>query len=160
MASSVVSAYSNYSEPQDQSSTKSSHDTSKNKPSHPSPPKQKYAIGEIVRTPRDMIIYRSDVEAIRSASLLEKHEQAFLKRSNGVWTCAVLADRTFQPKNAPSTRAHWHTKDEINAETMKLEECMLFVINDDGATKIIKKRHWGKFVRRHNNRLPERSSQA
>ena len=61
----------------------------------------------------------------------------------------MLADRTFQPRNVPSTRAHWHTDDEINGETMKLEECMLFVINEDGATKIIKKRHWGKFIRRH-----------
>lgn len=63
-------------------------------------------------------------------------------------TCAVLADRTFQPTNAPSTRAHWHTESEIDEGGMRLEECMLFVINDDGATKIVKRRHWGKFVRR------------
>jgi len=114
-----------------------------------SPTKPKYRLGEIARSPRDMIIHRSNSEAIHSASLLQKHEHAFLKRSNGAWTCALLADKTFQPKNAPSTRAHWHTEDELTAGEMpELEECMLFVINEDGATKIIKQRHWGKFVRR------------
>ena len=61
----------------------------------------------------------------------------------------MLADRAAQPTNAPSTRAHWHTQVEIDAEITKLEECMLFVINEDGSTKIVRKRHWGKFVRRH-----------
>mmetsp|Transcript_30920 Transcript_30920/g.65833 ORF Transcript_30920/g.65833 Transcript_30920/m.65833 type:complete len:302 (-) Transcript_30920:56-961(-) len=49
------------------------------------PPGPKYALGEIAHTPRDMIIHRSNEKAIESASLLEKHERAFLKRSNGVW---------------------------------------------------------------------------
>ncbi len=29
---------------------------------------------------------------------------------------------------------------------MRLEECILFVIIEYGATKILKGRHWGKFV--------------
>jgi hypothetical protein len=33
---------------------------------------------------------------------------------------------------------------------MELEDSMLFVINGDGATKIVQRRHWGKFVRRMN----------
>jgi len=95
-----------------------------------------------------MIIHRSKEKAIHSASLLKKYDRAFLKRSNGDWTCAVLADREFQPINVPETRAHWHTQVEIDAEITKLEECMLFVINEDGSTKIVRKRHWGKFIRR------------
>ena len=61
-------------------------------------------------------------------------------------TCSVLADRSLQPTTASSSR--WYAKHEIDQETMKLEESMLFVINGDGATKIIKKRYWGKFIRR------------
>eukprot|EP00956_Cyclotella_meneghiniana_P024832 scaffold50524_cov22-Cyclotella_meneghiniana.AAC.1 len=35
---------------------------------------------------------------------------------------------------------------------MQVEESMLFVINNDGSTKIIQKRNWGKFIRRLNVR--------
>ena len=58
----------------------------------------------------------------------------------------MLADRALQPTTDSSSS--WYAKHEIGQETTKLEECMLFVINEDGATKIIKKRHWGKFIRR------------
>lgn len=44
-----------------------------------------YSLGDIARTPRDMVIYREKDEAARSASLLKKHDSAFLKRSNGLW---------------------------------------------------------------------------
>lgn len=111
-------------------------------------PMQKYVLGEVARTPRDMVIHRSNEKAGRSASLLEQYDQAFLKRSNGLWTCAVLADRALQPKTAARSHwSHWYTKEEIDEETMELEESMLFVINEDGATKIVKKRHWGRFIR-------------
>jgi len=117
-------------------------DKSKNKPRHLR--ETKYGLGEVARTPRDMVIRRSNEKAIHSASLLKKYDQAFVKRSNGLWTCSVQADRALQPTTASSAR--WYTKSEID-ETMSLEEAMLFVINEDGATKIIKKRHWGKFIR-------------
>lgn len=32
--------------------------------------------------------------------------------------------------------------------TMELEESMLFAINGDGATKIVNRKSWGKYVRR------------
>ena len=112
----------------------------------------KYVLGEVARTPRDMMIYRSNNEAIRSASLIKKLDQAFIKRSNGLWTCAILADRALQPINATSNRrhdsSHWFTEWEIDPTAMELEDSMLFVINEDGATKIIHKRNWGKFIRR------------
>ena len=47
--------------------------------------KPKYALGEIAHTPRDMVVHRSNKKAIEAASMLQKHKQAFLKRSNGVW---------------------------------------------------------------------------
>jgi len=59
----------------------------------------------------------------------------------------MIADRSFQPKGTPSTRSHWVAKNEIEDDSAELEESMLFVINEDGATKIVKKKYWGKFVR-------------
>ncbi|KAL7484602.1 hypothetical protein ACHAW6_010232 [Cyclotella cf. meneghiniana] len=105
---------------------------------------QKYHVGEVARSPNDMIIHRSYFDAIDSASMIQKMQQAFIKRSNGLWTCAVLVERAVQPINGK----HWYTEWEINSAEMKLEESMLFVINDDGSTKIVNKRNWGKFVRR------------
>lgn len=48
----------------------------------------------------------------------------------------------------PKTATYWHTEDEVNLQTMEVEECMLFVIDDDGATKIVNKRHYGAYIRR------------
>jgi len=107
-----------------------------------------YKLGEVVRTPCDMIIHRSNDAAVQSASLLQKFDQAFLKRSTGLWTCAVLADRALQPVNASAS--NWYTKEEIE-DHVPVEESLLFVINGDGATKIIKKKKWDRFVRRMNN---------
>jgi len=113
--------------------------------------KRKYRLGDIAHTPRDMFVFKSNKDAMESASLLKKHDQAFLKRSDGLWTFAVIADRSFQPADAPSTRSRWHTQIDSDGHDKKstdMVECMLFVINEDGATKIVKKRHWGKYVRR------------
>ena len=49
------------------------------------PPKQKYTLGEVSRSPSHMVIYRSKEKAIQSASRLNKYDQAFIKRSNGLW---------------------------------------------------------------------------
>jgi hypothetical protein len=50
----------------------------------------------------------------------------------------------------PKTAMYWHTVDEVkkSKQTMELEECMLFVIDEDGSTKIVKKKHYGANVRR------------
>lgn len=50
-----------------------------------------------------------------------------------------------QPTSASSS--HWYARDEIDRGT-EVEESMLFVINEDGATKIVKRRYWGRFIRR------------
>ena len=49
------------------------------------PHKQKYTLGEVARSPSHMVIYRSKEKAIQSASRLNKYDQAFIKRSNGLW---------------------------------------------------------------------------
>jgi hypothetical protein len=109
--------------------------------------KQRYSLGDVARTPKHMIIHRSNTEAINSASLLKQYEQAFLKRSNGLWTLAIMADRSLQPTQRDS---HWYSEWEIDSATMELEESMLFVINEHGATKAVRRSLWGKYVRRMN----------
>jgi len=113
--------------------------------------RRQYSLGDACRTPNDMIIHRSNQKAIQSTSLLKKWDQAFVKRSNGLWTVAVLIDRSLQPKNMKHRRhehARWCTVWEIDPRSMELEESMLFAINGEGATKIINKKSWGEFVRR------------
>eukprot|EP00804_Cyclotella_cryptica_P011099 CCRYP_013552-RA/>CCRYP_013552-RA protein AED:0.07 eAED:0.07 QI:0/-1/0/1/-1/1/1/0/768 len=116
-----------------------------------SKPHQKYHIGEVARSPNDMIIHRSYFDAIDSVSLIQKMQHAFIKRSNGLWTCAVLVERALQPINGK----HWYSEREIENAGMKLEESMLFAINDDGSTKIVNKRNWGKFVRRMKTNMDD-----
>ena len=85
-----------------------------------------------------MVIYRSTDRAVHSASRLKKYDQAFLKRSNGLWTCLVLAYRGMQPAGASSL--HWYTRDSLEGAA-ELEEAMLFVIYNNGATKIVRRRY-------------------
>jgi hypothetical protein len=113
----------------------------------------RYTLGEACRTPIDMVIHRSKQKAIQSAALLRKWDQVFIKRSTGVWTVAVMVDRALQPKSKSKKRQgkdqdRWRTVWEIDPKKMELEECMLFAIDDDGATKIVNRKSWAKYVRR------------
>eukprot|EP00579_Thalassiosira_antarctica_P009383 CAMPEP_0201916410 /NCGR_PEP_ID=MMETSP0903-20130614/6044_1 /ASSEMBLY_ACC=CAM_ASM_000552 /TAXON_ID=420261 /ORGANISM="Thalassiosira antarctica, Strain CCMP982" /LENGTH=1004 /DNA_ID=CAMNT_0048452207 /DNA_START=247 /DNA_END=3261 /DNA_ORIENTATION=- len=123
-----------------------------NKSGKPKNIESEYTLGEGCRSPMEMIIHRSDKKAIQSTALLKKWDQAFVKRSNGLWTAAVMIDRALQPKNISKRhrrdRGPWFTVWEIDPHSMDLEENMLFAINGDGATKIISRKRWGKHVRR------------
>ena len=69
------------------------------------------------------------VDLTRSAQMIPKphsYNFAFIKRTDGSWTYALLAHRYFDA-------------DE--------EECMMFVLQEDGTKKTIKKRQWASFVR-------------
>jgi len=118
---------------------------SKNDPSYRRRHPKKYVLGDVARTPRDMVIHRSKNKANKCVSSLRKNDQVFLKRSNGLWTCAVIAERALQPTDGENSR--WYAKHEIDQETMELEESMLFATNENGATKVLRKKHWGRFVR-------------
>jgi hypothetical protein len=59
--------------------------TSRSASSRQHPPKQKYMLGEVARSPSHMVILRSEKKANQSASMLKKYDQAFIKRSNGLW---------------------------------------------------------------------------
>lgn len=115
-------------------------------------PLVRYYIGDACRTPKDMIICSSKHEAKASASLLKKWDGAFIKRSSGVWTYAVLIERAPQPLNVLKKRLeyfYWATVWEVDPRD-EVEDSMLFAIDDDGSTKIIPEHIWAKYVRRLN----------
>ena len=53
-----------------------------------------YALGEVVRSPADMVIETSTKAAIRSVSALQMHDFAWVRRSDGSFTYAIIAYRT------------------------------------------------------------------
>ena len=109
----------------------------------------KYQLGDASHSPKDMIVKKSKSEATHSASILMKWEHCFVKRSDGVWTAAILVDRGLQPRRRKKNeRATWHSLWDIDSSSMDLEESMLFVVNENADTKIIGRSCWGKYVRR------------
>lgn len=93
-----------------------------------------YILGDIAKCSSHMIILAETTndpqhheKALHQVSQLKQHDFAFIKRADGSWTYAILAHRYIQG--------------DTN------EECMMFVLNEGGATKTIKKRQWVNFVR-------------
>lgn len=86
-----------------------------------------YTIGDMAQSSSHMMIETCPQAALIHVCQLKTHDFAFVKRSDGSWTYAILAG---------------HGKDIDN------EEVMLFVINEKGCTKAIKKRDWSKLIRR------------
>ena len=100
-----------------------------------------YNLGDMLRSPQHLITEPSYKRYLSSTQALNKQEFAFIKRSNGSFSYAILAHRSMEPpKNMglASTGA--------NSEVM-LEECMTFVMNETGSTKMIRQRFWAEHVR-------------
>ena len=115
-------------------------------------PLVRYKIGDACRTSQDMIICNSKHAATESAGLLKKWDGAFIKRSCGVWTYAVLIERAPQPVDVMKRRLeyfYWTTVEEVDPRC-EMEDSMLFAIDGDGGTKIIPKHAWFNYVRRFN----------
>jgi len=87
-----------------------------------------YILGDSVRSPSHMITDPTS----QAISSLQKHDFAFIKRSDGSYTYAILACRSFV-----------HIK-----EGTETEKCMTFVMHVKGTTKVIRERHWNDFIRR------------
>jgi len=125
------------------------------KPKPKPKPLVRYNIGDACRTPQDMIICSSKHAATESAGLLKKWDGAFIKRSCGVWTYAVLIERAPQPVDVMKRRLeyfYWTTVWEVDPR-YEMEDSMLFAIDGDGGTKIIPKHAWFNYVRRFNPTL-------
>ena len=107
-----------------------------------------YIIGDSVRSHSHMI---TDPASSQAISALQKHDFAFIKRSDGSYSYSILAFRSFEPiRNGTGT-----------------EECMTFVTDGDGSSKTIRKKNWSKFVcpvsaqkRRSRNETSTRMTKA
>lgn len=92
-----------------------------------------YTLGQVVRDPIDMAVESSTQAAtLVVASLLHDFDAAFIKRSCGSWTYAILAEKILE-------------EDEDNniSEKSKLR----FVVNSQGSTKNLSFHKWGECVR-------------
>eukprot|EP00956_Cyclotella_meneghiniana_P010721 scaffold15012_cov47-Cyclotella_meneghiniana.AAC.5 len=85
-----------------------------------------YSIGDVAQSSSHMMIETCQRAALINACQLKTHDFAFVKRSDGSWTYAILAG---------------HCKDIDN------EEVMVFVTSETGCTKVIKQRNWAKSIR-------------
>ena len=93
---------------------------------------QDYTLGETARSPSHMIIDLTSEKATSAVNSLSIHDLAFVKRSDGRFTYAILAFRS---------------NEKVNNSNQSLEECMTFVLSDFGCTKMIKKSQWTESVR-------------
>ena len=83
--------------------------------------RQDYALGDTTRSQSDMIIKATPEDAMDAADSLLKHDFAFVKRSDGSFTYAILAFRS--------------------------RDSLTFVMSGTGSTKTVSRRRWTESVR-------------
>ena len=91
-----------------------------------------YRIGDVLRSPAD-VSHVTEAQAFRAASALEDYDFAFVKRSDGSFSYAILAYRSTELIRRGGGQA--------------LVECLNFVMSDEGATKKVAQGNWSKCVR-------------
>jgi len=84
-----------------------------------------YQLGETLRSPTHMI---QDPTGVAS---LNKNDWAFVKRSNGSYSYALVIDRYFDPM----------------ANDNDGEEKLVFIVNNKKSTKTCRSRLWSQFIR-------------
>ncbi len=93
-----------------------------------------YRLGEVARSMSDLLTYSSGETGVNQndylhfISLLNPFDFAFIKRSNGQFTYAILADRFIDEDGKYGKKCG--------------EECMRFVLSSDGTTKVIRRKFW------------------
>mmetsp|Transcript_25774 Transcript_25774/g.44001 ORF Transcript_25774/g.44001 Transcript_25774/m.44001 type:complete len:365 (+) Transcript_25774:120-1214(+) len=91
-----------------------------------------YKIGDSIRSPSHMIDEPTLEQILQGVNALSKHDFAFIKRSDGSYSYAILA----------------YSSMERVKGTLSMEDSMTFVINSAGATKTVRRRYWSHYVRR------------
>jgi len=120
-----------------------------------------YKLGQVARSPSHLLLppsptnnnnnNKSKLNYINQIATLLKHDFAFVKRSNGLYSYAILAYRTnpSSSKGGKSTHnggnVNNNSNDYYNGEYK--EEGMAFVMDDVGSTKMIRKKHWFEYIR-------------
>ena len=92
-----------------------------------------YQLGDVLRSPADAVLEPTEAQAFCAVSSLKDHDLAFVKRSDGSFSYAILAYRSTELIRRGSGRA--------------MVECMNFVTSADGATKKVAQGNWSKYVR-------------
>eukprot|EP00956_Cyclotella_meneghiniana_P001416 scaffold1555_cov66-Cyclotella_meneghiniana.AAC.3 len=87
-----------------------------------------YTLGETLRSSSHMIIETRPQDTFESVCQLKNYDFAFVRRSNGSWTYSILARRS--------------------QDSREDEESMMFVLNQEGQTKVLEKEKWGRHIRR------------
>jgi hypothetical protein len=105
-------------------SSNEDHNLSQNRSLVYSGARNDYSLGDKAKCTSHMIIQDDPQEAFNQISRLKQHDFAFVKRTDGMWTYAILAHRYIDEG----------------------EECMMFVMHQIGSTKTITKRKWVNFV--------------
>jgi hypothetical protein len=101
-----------------------------------------YNLGDVVKSASHMVIESTPERAIQAVDLLQTHDFAWIKRSNGLYTYAILAYRTGSiTDRAPNNNDGGGGGGDDDGEYM------YFVLNDCGATKMVHKKHWSKCIR-------------
>jgi hypothetical protein len=95
--------------------------------------RQDYELGETLRHPSHTVVEPTDGRACRGVSSLDNYDFAFVKRSDGSFSYAILAYRSLEVVE--------------RGDEKSVEECMTFVMSGAGNTKKVRKRHWDKYVR-------------
>jgi len=97
----------------------------------------RYALGDTLRSPDHMDTPLTVQKAIKNADSLQTHDFAFVLRSTGQWCYAIVAKKII-PEGLPTNAKC--KKEDIAAS-------ILFVLDKQGATKKVKRKHWGKLIR-------------
>ena len=94
---------------------------------------RKFELGDVATT-HDMHVEKNAQKAHEIIASLPIHSFAFILRSNGEWTYAIIANRPVETGHHASIR---------------------WVVDEDGSTKTIKSKHWSKFVRLVKETTPQ-----
>ena len=97
-----------------------------------------YSLGETIRSPFHMIVESNEELAIEAVGSLTTHDFAFVKRLDGTYSYAILAERSTEPVDGSKNKP-------CDAECV-MEECMTFVTSKVGSTKMVRRRHWGEVM--------------
>ena len=92
-----------------------------------------YKLGDTLCSPSHATSEPNSRRACRAVSSLRVHDFAFVKRSDGSFSYAILAYRSVRPTEKSNNKS--------------MEECMTFVLSSTGSKKTIFRSKWGKQVR-------------
>ena len=111
---------------------------------------QDYKLGDAAHSRHHMVIEPTRSKATQAVDTLSTNDFAFIKRSNGSYTYAMVCYRT-----KSICKGVQQELNSISFSSLSIsprggpaeEETMTFVLHDDGRAKVINKSQWGNYVR-------------